>query len=141
MYKDILVPVEISDEPAWKKPLAAGIEFAQRFGARLHIMTVVPSLNVMVGGYFPEDFEQKAHEHADQELHQFVAQHVPKDLQVQTIVAAGKIYEQIIKTADELGCDLIIMGRSGEEQGPVFLLGTNASRVARHATTSVLIAH
>ncbi len=141
MYKDILVPVDTSDEMAWRKPLEAAVALAQLCGAQLHVMAVVPSLkSSLVGSFFPADFEQKMHEKASTELHEFVAQHVPPELTVQTVIAVGTIYEEIIHYADQLKCDLIIMGRSSSHRTS-FLLGPNASRVMRHAKTSVLVAH
>ncbi|MDX1605807.1 MAG: universal stress protein [Candidatus Competibacterales bacterium] len=141
MYKDILVPVDMSDEKAWRKPLETAIELVRLGGGRLHLMTVVPKLNSpLVGSYFPENFEQQMHERANQELHEFASKHVPEGLPLQTIVAAGTIYEEVIRTAEQVGCDLVVMGRSGSERAS-FLLGTNVDRVIRHATTSVLVAH
>lgn len=141
MYKDILVPVDMSDEKTWRKPLEAAVALAQKFGSRLHVMTVVPSLkSPLVGSFFPPDYEQRMHEQANQEIHAFIQQHVPADLTVQTIVAVGTVYEQVMNTAQQLNCDLIIMGRSSSEKTS-FLLGPNAARVVRHANTSVLVAH
>lgn len=140
MYNDILIPVDMSDEHAWKKPLSQAIDLAKMLGARLHVMTVVPAFNSMVETFFPADFEQKARAKVNQELHQFVQTHVPGDLQVQTIVAVGTVYEEIINTAHQVNCDLIVMGRSGAHR-TTFLFGPNAERVIRHSDRSVLIVH
>jgi nucleotide-binding universal stress UspA family protein len=102
-------------------------------------MTVVPSFDYpAVESFFPVGFEKKAHAQMDKELHAFVAEHVPKDITVQTIVAIGSIYEQILKTVDELKCDLIIMTRKG---GPRrhFILGGNTEKVIHHSKTAVLV--
>ena len=138
MYHDILVPVDMSDEHSWKKPLAQAVDLAQRLGARLHVMAVVPAFNAMVETFFPADFEQKARAKVNQELHEFVQAHVPSDLQVQTIVAVGSIYEEVIKTAHQVDCDLIVMGRSGAHRSH-FLFGPNTERVVRHSDRSVLV--
>ncbi len=141
MYKDILVPVDMSDESTWRKPLEAAIALARQFGARLHVMTVVPSLkSPLVGSFFPEGYEQKMHEKASEELHAFIAQHVPSEQSVQAIVAAGTVYEEVINYAQQLNCDLIVMGRSSSSKIS-FLMGPNAERVMRHANTSVLVTH
>ncbi len=141
MYKDILIPIDMSDEKTWRDPLQTAIVFARQFGSRLHIMMVVPSFqSPLVGSFFPKHYEQQMHEQADREIHTFVQQQVPAELAVQTIVAVGTIYEEVINAAEQLHCDLIIMGRSGTSKAN-FLLGPNAARVMRHANTSVLIAH
>jgi nucleotide-binding universal stress UspA family protein len=138
MYQDILVPIDMSDEQAWQKPLSQAVALAQKLGARLHIMTVLPTFNAMVETFFPADFEQKARDKTNQDLHAFVQKQIPSDISVQTIVAVGTIYEEIISTAHQVDCDLIIMGRSGEHHSR-FLFGPNAERVVRHSDRSVLV--
>jgi nucleotide-binding universal stress UspA family protein len=139
MFKDILLPVEISDPETWKKALETAVYLARNCGARLHVMTVVPSFDYpMVENFFPVDFEEKARAQVNKELHAFVAEHLPEDISVQTIIAVGSIYEQILETAKEIKCDLIIMTRKG---GPRrhYLLGSNANKVINHAETAVLV--
>ena len=139
MFKDILLPLNLSDEASWKNPVAKAVELARLSAANLHVMTVVPSFQYpIVESYFPVDFEQKARERMDKELHQFVADHIPEDVRVQTILAVGSVYEQIIDTAAEIECDLIIVSRRGRPRRH-FTLGSNADRVVHHAKTAVLV--
>ena len=121
MFKDILLPIDMSDEKSWKPPLTAALELARRFDSSLHVMTVLPSFDMpMVETFFPADYEQKARAQFDKQLHEFVAQHIPQDIKVQTVIAVGSIYKQILLTADQLKCNLIIMGRSSETLGSHF---------------------
>ncbi len=139
MFRDILIPISISDPVTWEKPLEAGIYLAQNCGATLHIMSVVPSFDYpSVESFFPVDFEQKAHAQVVKELHAFVAEHIPEGITKQSIVAVGSVYEQILKTGEEIPCDLIIMTRKG---GPRrhFLLGGNTDKVVQHSRTAVLV--
>jgi len=102
-------------------------------------MTVFPSFNYpVVESFFPVDFEEKAHAKANKELHKFVADNFPKGLKVQTIMAVGSVYEEILDTADKIKCDLIIMSRKGRLRRH-FNLGSNVDRVIHHTSTSVLI--
>jgi nucleotide-binding universal stress UspA family protein len=139
MFKDILLPVNTSDPETWEKPLEAAIYLAQNCGARLHVMTVVPSFDYpTVESFFPVDFEEKARARVDKELHAFIAQHIPADLKAQTIIAVGKIYEEILKASEEIGCDLIIMTRMGGSRRH-FILGSNTERIVQHSGTAVLV--
>ena len=62
MFKDILLPINISDPVTWEKPLETAIYLARSCGARLHVMTVVPSFDYpTVESFFPVGFEEKAH--------------------------------------------------------------------------------
>ena len=50
----------------------------------------------------------------------------------------GTIYKRIIKSADELGADLIVL-TSHRPETKDYLLGPNAARVVRHAKQSVFV--
>jgi nucleotide-binding universal stress UspA family protein len=140
MYKDILLPVDMSDEKSWRPPLTAALEMSRQFGSRLHVMTVVGGFDFsMVESFFPADYEMKMREQFNKQLHEFVAQHIPQDITVQTIVAVGPIAKQILEYADQLKCDLIVMGRTSETSGGSFLLGSNAGKVVNHARIPVLV--
>ena len=139
MFKDLLLPINMSDRETWEEPLKTALYLCRQCGARLHVMTVVPGFDyAMVENFFPVDFEQKAREKVNKELHAFVEEHVPKDVPVQVIIAVGSVYDQILETAKKIKCDLIIMTRKG---GPRrhYILGANANKVINHAETAVLV--
>lgn len=139
MYKDILVAVDIDDEASSKKAVAVAVECNRAFGARLHLLNVVPDFGMsIVSQYFPEDFAQKALQEAKTNLEAFSSQHVPSGIKAQHVVAYGTIYEEILSTAKTLGADLIVMASHRPELKD-YLLGPNASRVVRHANCSVLV--
>ena len=137
MYKEILLAVDLEDENSWRKALPAAVEYAKAFGSRIHVISVVPEFG-MVREYFPDDYEEKLKESVKTQLHQFTSGHIPKDIQVQHIIAHGAIYQEIIAAAEEVNADLIIMAshRPGLAN---YLLGPNASRVVRHSSKSVLV--
>ena len=139
MYRNILVPVDLNEESSWKKALPAAVEYGKAFGARLHVMTVVPDLRKgVVAQYFAPDFEKKALAEADKQLQALIKKQLPADLSAQHHVSLGTIYERIIGTAEQLGADLIIMA-SHRPEARDYLLGPNAARVVRHFDHSVLV--
>lgn len=140
MYRDILWPIDLNEESSWKAALEPVLMLAESNNARLHVMTVVPSFGLsMVSQFFPKGYEEKALKAADEQLHAFVRQHIPEALgPVQHIVGHGTVYEQILKTADQIGADLIVMASHRPELQD-YLLGPNAARVVRHAKQSVLV--
>jgi nucleotide-binding universal stress UspA family protein len=139
MYKDILVTIDLDHDSSWKKALPAAIREAKNDGARLHILTVVPTVGMsMVGQFFPKGYEKKVLAAYNERLHEFVAEHVPTDVKVQHIVGQGTVYEVILQIAKKTNCDLIVMGAHRPELKD-YLLGPNAARVVRHATCSVLV--
>lgn len=139
MFRNILVPVDISDEQTWRKQINTAVDMARQSGATLHIMSVVPSYSSpLVGSFFPKGYEQEMLTQAREELARFVAENVPDDVRAEPVVAIGSIYEEVILAAKQFSCDLIILGRSSSSKTN-FLLGPNAARVVRHTRTSVMV--
>jgi nucleotide-binding universal stress UspA family protein len=139
MYKDILVPVDLEDESSWQSALGHAVELAKAFGARLHVLTVVPDFGMsLVAQYFPQDYEQQVVEEARQRLHAFTRDHVPTGVEVQHLVGHGRVYDEILRLSEEADCDLICMASHRPELRD-YLLGPNAARVVRHSPRSVLV--
>ncbi|MCG8358407.1 MAG: universal stress protein [Kiloniellales bacterium] len=139
MFKDILFAVDLPNQESQDKALQVAIAEARASDATLHVMTVVPDFGLsIVGSYFPEGFEKKAIDEATQHLHDYVKTKVPAQVSVQHIVCHGSVYSEILRTAKEIGCDLIVMASHRPELQD-YLLGPNAARVVRHALCSVLV--
>lgn len=139
MYRNILISVDLAHAGHDLPALEAGIEYARAFGARLNLITVVPDYgSALVGGFFPEDYEGRSLAAAQEALHAFRTEHVPAEIPVRHIVGHGSPYREILRYAGEIGADLIVMSSHRPTTGD-YLLGPNAARVARHATTSVLV--
>ena len=68
----------------------------------------------------------------------FAADNLPAGLSAATVVAEGKIYQEIIATAEATGAEIIVMAAHSPELKD-YLLGPNAARVVRHAPVSVLV--
>ena len=139
MYRNILVPVDLSDKHSWRKALPTAISLCETFEGKLHLITVVPEFGLpMVGQFFPEGYEAKLRQHAAKQLRDFAAQQVPGEIECRRIVAEGKVYQEILKAADAIKADLIVMGSHRPELSD-YLLGPNAARVMRHAKCSVMV--
>jgi nucleotide-binding universal stress UspA family protein len=139
MFREILLPVDLTDPDHQRSAIDKAVTLAKTFGARLHVLAIVPDFGMaMVAGFFPEDYEKQALAAANKQLHEFTRRHVPEDVPVQHIVGHGTIYREIMHYADETGCDLIVMA-SHRPHLQDYLLGPNAAKVVRHATQSVLV--
>jgi nucleotide-binding universal stress UspA family protein len=139
MFKDILYPVDITEDGSWRESLPVVIAQAKAFQAKLHIMTVVSDYGMsLVQQYFPKGSVERVVEESGKALHDFIDTYIPKDIKVQSIVAKGSVYECIIKTADQINADLIVMSahRPGLKD---YLLGPNSAKVVRHSNRSVLV--
>lgn len=138
MPRTILMPIDLSDEASWKKSLAEALDLLKGGGA-LHVVTVLPDFGLaQVSGFFGKDFERQALHDMGEALTEWVNAHVPADVEVHPHVLHGKIYDEILRAADKLGVDVIVMGSHRPELKD-YLLGPNAARVMRHARQSVYI--
>lgn len=54
-------------------------------------------------------------------------------------MATGHPAQELVRAAEELGADLIVLGHSGHSAIWGTFLGTVTEKVSRHATCSVLI--
>lgn len=139
MFKSILLPVDLASEDGGTRPLELAIALARQGGGVIHAVCVVPDFGMaIVGAHFGADFERKALDEADGKLKAWVAEHVPDEVRAEPHVAHGRIYDQILKAADKLGCDAIVLGAHRPDFSD-YLLGPNAARVVRHARQSVMV--
>ncbi len=139
MFSSVLVAIDINNLDEARLLLEIGGRFCKGEGAEMHALTVLPDYGMpVVGSFFPEGFEEKAGQKVKTALEALIEAHAPSGCAPHVHVGHGTIYEEIIKTADRLGCDLIVVGSHRPELKD-YLLGPNAARVARHARQSIFV--
>lgn len=139
MFKSILLAVDVNDGNIIEKAARVAVRLSRDEGAELHIVNVVPDSGMaIVGMYLGARQAEEIRIVAHKALESWVEKNIPADLPAQLHVAQGVIYDEIIKTANALGAEAIVMG-SHSPQLRDYLIGPNATRVVRHATQSVFI--
>ncbi len=139
MYKNIIFPIDLTEESSWQTTLPVVKEYAKAFGSRIHLMTVIPDSGMsMVSQYFSGDAVEKIVQETNKALHAFSEKEFSKDIEVKHIVTQGIVYNSIISAAKQIGADLIVMSAHRPELKD-YLLGPNAARVVRHSECSVLV--
>ncbi len=138
MAKKILLPIDLNSPASWIKPMAeAQIMLAK--GGELHVVSVLPDFGMsMVGTFFQAGFEKTALATFGEALRKWVRENVPGAIEVHPHVLHGNIYDEILRAADKLDVDVIVMGAHRPEARD-YLLGPNAARVVRHARQSVYV--
>ncbi len=138
MAKKILLPIDLNAPASWIKPMAeAQTMLAQ--GGELHVVSVLPDFGLsMVGTFFQAGFEQTALHQFGEALRAWVRQNVPGAIEVHPHVLHGNIYDEILRAADKLEVDVIILAAHRPEAAD-YLLGPNAARIVRHAKQSVYV--
>ncbi len=139
LFRCVLASLDLGDPKSALFVLQAALEVIAP-GDTLHVVCVVPNFGTsMVGTFFPADHEEKAIAKARDDLRAFTAANVPEGVDVQHIIAHGNVYEEVLKAADTVSAELIVIGSHRPELKD-YLLGPNAARVVRHSTRSVLVA-
>jgi nucleotide-binding universal stress UspA family protein len=147
MVKKILVAIDGS-EPA-DKALDYALDLAESLGAEILILSVVPHLHLPISSD-PEEgitaselFEitEKMRSAQEEVLKNALmkAQSKKPRLKISTKLVEGHPADEIIKSSEEGGFDLIVMGSRGLHGFSEFLLGSTTHRVADHCKKPLLI--
>jgi nucleotide-binding universal stress UspA family protein len=138
MPRKILLPIDLSHADSWTRALSEALAMLGSDGV-LHVVSVLPDFGLpQVGGFFRAGYEQEALQAFGAALAEWTDAHVPDGVDVHPHVLHGSIYDEILRAADRLGVDLIVMGAHRPELKD-YLLGPNAARVVRHARQSVYV--
>ena len=139
MYKNILATIDITDESSWGKTVPTAIELCRSTGAHLTLLTVIPDFGMsIVSQHFPEDYAENALAETHTKLGAFASEHIPDGIKKSLMVSQGTIYEEIIRAAEKVSADLVVVA-SHRPSLKDYLLGPNAARVVRHSKRSVLV--
>ena len=138
--RHILVPIDFSKESI--RALKSAAELAGRYAAAVTLVHVVePMFYIHDVGYGPvrrQRFDEGVMRHARQRLHVLGRRHIDRALDCEAVIKCGRAFEQIVKAAEELKADLIIMPTRGFAHNESGEIGSTAERVVRHAPCPVL---
>ncbi|NJN41528.1 MAG: universal stress protein [Flammeovirgaceae bacterium] len=138
--KRILIPVDFS--PYSEVAMRAGIMLSKETGARLllvHVLRISPDwmkLSVDKQQKFPE-IEASLVE-AQIKMERFANHRQFRNIQVETFVEGGVVYDEIVRLADLYKVELIIMGAYGNDDSKKTFIGSTAQRLLRRANCPVL---
>jgi nucleotide-binding universal stress UspA family protein len=134
--KSILHPTDFSEHSRYAFRLACSL--ARDHGAKLIVLHVVPTLGpefIPLGEgesrLQPEGFHQRLHD----ELH---ALHSPSDIPLTHRLSEGDAVDEILRAAQQDGCDMIVLGTHGHTGLKRLLMGSVAEQVVRRASCPVL---
>jgi|GEM_PF-162297 len=144
LYKNILAAVDFSDKTG------AVLELASSFlrlspSARLTVCYVIPE-QVAVSPLFPHyvatpdpEVRKREQEAALTKMSELISSFCTDKLQYELVVRSGKPASEIIRLAEEIGSDLVIVASTGAGRIARMLLGSVAESVVRHAHCDVLV--
>ncbi|NGM71528.1 universal stress protein [Natronolimnobius sp. AArcel1] len=134
MYQDVLLATDGSDGA--NQATAHAVELVSELNASLHVVTVSED-----GPHSSEKRDELRHDH-EEEAAQAIeqAERIIADTSVEatTTVRHGVPQDEIIAAAEELGCDLIVVGTVGRSGLENVLVGSVAEEVVRNAPVPVV---
>lgn len=142
MYSSILVPIDISESDLTHQVIPYVQAHAVINIAKVHFLTVIPShpyyssLGLAYAAALPK--MKELHQEALAKLDEMVKLFKIPHEKIQTHVVEGSPKDEILKLADVIKADLIIIA-SHRPDISTYLLGSNAAAVVRHAKCPVLV--
>lgn len=133
-FYTILHPTDLSEEAATALQVARAL--ARDGKGRLVLLTVVPSSFPPVEAYVSAEVFEHDIADAKQRLAQLAA--MIDDVPVTTVVESGDTGDVILRTAEEVEADLIVMGTHGRRGLSRLVMGSVAEFVVRRAPCPVL---
>ena len=135
----ILLPTDLSD--FGDLALDYALLFQEKLGSQITLMYAEEFTFLFTGeypiGYYFEDVAD-VKKHTSKLLHNYVTRHVPSTNPVATMLVDDTPARAIVRTADDVGADLILMGTHGRHGIRRALLGSVTERVLRETQRPVM---
>jgi nucleotide-binding universal stress UspA family protein len=146
MYRHVLIPTDGSERA--HRAVTQGLALAKALGAKVTVLTIEPSFDVYavpaskvyeMSGAFAEHAEQ-AKARAGKILNAVAEEARAAGVTCETLqIEQDHPYEGIIDTANQRGCDLIVMASHGRGGMAAVVLGSVTNKVLTHTKIPVLV--
>lgn len=139
MIKKILLPTDGSEFA--EKTVRYAIDLAKSLDASIEVMYAFqPAVSLRKrASMMLEEYRAAMEEDASEIVTEVAERLKAEGLKVTATVVEGPAAEAILRAADELSPDLIVMGSRGEGGFANVLLGGVAEQVVHHSTVPVLV--
>jgi len=136
-FQNILMATDFSKASQSALKYAAGL--AHQYGAKLHVLNVVPPIAraVIPLDSLPPDLDRAIAE-SGLRLKQFVASNLMEDLEHEEIVGRGLILQVVDEMIANRRIDLLVVGTRGHSAPAQLLMGSVAEELFRSASCPVL---
>jgi nucleotide-binding universal stress UspA family protein len=139
-FDTILFAVDFSESS--DHAFSYAYEMAQKFSSRLVIIHVINEPVDLRGFYVPhisfDNLEKEIAEGAEKMMERFCAEKLQNFANYEKSVVSGIPYEEIVRKAEAVKADLVVMGTHGRKGLDHMLFGSTAERVVRTAHCPVM---
>jgi len=141
--KEILVPTDFSEYS--ERALQQAVELAVQFGSKIHLVHVTTHDTDHMPMFFLDDekvSEVKRHlaDYNDQQMQAKIDKYIKdKKLNYEVHECSGSPYNEVLKLAEKLKVDLIVISSKGKNAMEGFFFGSTTEKVVRKAKCSVFV--
>ena len=139
MFNKILVPVDLSTDTTTEKLCKAANDMAEKYGAEVSLITVVPDYGMpLVASFFPEGAQTKMKQEMKDKLKALANDYF--SVPVSTHLKQGKRRQAILNEIEDNAPDLVMLGcRRKTSQRNQRLLGATGLAVSDRDDCSVMV--
>jgi nucleotide-binding universal stress UspA family protein len=132
----ILVPIDYSEQSVIALEQAVGL--SKVFNSEIHVLNVI-SEEFSLAKLFDDGDKLEFEKRAKAKLAEFIEQKSKEyGTELKSIQVHGKIYDQIVNSADIINAQFIVMGTAGTSSLKKKFIGSNALRVVRESHKPVI---
>ena len=138
MFRHVLCAYDAS--PAAEAALSEAIDLASAMNARLAIVSVVekPSPGIAAAGVDPTALAKTLEHEAGDRL-RAAADRVPDDVPLTTLLRTGHAGKEILRAAEEIAADVLVLGTRRRGRVTTNLFGSVAASVYYHSRLPMLV--
>ncbi|WP_434584191.1 universal stress protein [Klebsiella sp. R390] len=141
MYKNILVPVDVFEIGLADKALSHAQFLANSASGQIHLLHVNPLFSPELTRGFISDarkMDDYLIKNSEEKLSELAKKSTLQESSIHIHVRSGNIRDEVIKLADELQADVVIIG-SRNPNIQTHLLGSEAASIVRYAHVPVFV--
>ncbi len=136
----ILFPVDLSEPSERLVPYV--LNTARMLNAKIYVVYILQGLEHLADMHVPmteiQDFQRLTQENVDRKLAEFCENHLSSAVGLSFTTRIGDPAHEILKYAEEVGADLIIMGTHGRSGMDKFIFGSVADKIVKTSAIPVM---
>ena len=137
MFKKILIPIDIDYPNTASIVYKRAARIAELDDAKIRLISVMPGFGMpIVASYISNEIHENAKERFKTAIEQFIKENCQESVTYR--IRTGKNWEEIIKSADKWGADLIVVYHNRKREVNEVFSNSCSQRVMEHANCSVL---